>query len=329
MSSGETKLIDKSGNAIKNSLTQEVLTASVLFDANKGFNRVYNASNYMENPEIIIRMPKGFYLSKGTIKLTQAGKEKAFSIKEHTTTDNSTIYTLQTDDVKIGGFNPKTLVISPGINVKFDFVIDSDVDGTYDLSDMIFIGKRGSNIEEYYNNSNFLYAKDKDDKFELLEGEKRILGRAKTNSFQIIQTKELEVITEIRENGSETSSPPYNVDDESTAMQVSKGSLIDYIIKIENNSEYPAEEFDVYIPIPKKGLKLGEEVETGEFQWDMVLNEVSFGDNTQSSQVSDLFKVEYGKSINNQTAYTSNYDPVEHNIIRVVAERSIAPGESK
>ena len=85
-----------------------------------------------------------------------------------------------------------------------------------------------------------------------LNGTDRVLGRCKEKEFEIIETKDIIVTTHIRDNGSDVDRQPYNKDDESTAIQVSKETLIDYVVKVENNYERPAEDFEVYIPIPKK-----------------------------------------------------------------------------
>lgn len=76
ISTGTTTLKNDSNLDVTNSFNQRVLKAKATFDANKGFTRTYNFSYYLENPEIIIRMPEGFHLSQGTIKLKQGNVTK-------------------------------------------------------------------------------------------------------------------------------------------------------------------------------------------------------------------------------------------------------------
>ena len=113
---------------------------------------------------------------------------------------------------------------------------------------MIFIGKKGSHIDEIYANSGILVPIDNFDLIQgdTLNGTPRALGRTKSKSFDIIKTSDLVVTTHIRENGSDIDKQPYNKDDESTAIQVSKGTLIDYILRIENNNTKAAKDFEVY-----------------------------------------------------------------------------------
>ena len=337
-----------SGNAVLmrgkdqvlNSFNQEVLKAKASFDANtNGFNRVYNASNYLKNPEIIIRMPQGFSLSTGTIKLTQNNNEIEYSLIEHeSSVDGAKIYTLKTKDVQIGGHNPKTLSKYPAINVEFDFVTDSNVGGKYNLNDMIFIGKEGANIAEIYGNSGLLVENDELDliegESEKINGKDRVIARCKSLEFTIVKTTDLVVTIHIREHGTDVEKQPYNKDDESTAIQVSAGTKIDYIVKIENNYKNPAENFEVYIPIPKKGVNMGESVQLGQFNWDMVLDgsvEISVKDgNVSKTDLSKLFEVTYGQSdsgdINYQESYEKDYDANKHDVIKVTATENIDPG---
>ena len=311
--------------------TQRLLKVKTSFDANKGFNRVFNASNYLEDPEIIIRMPKGFHLSVGTVKIKQNGTEQKINMTKHTAKDGAEIYTFQTSDVKIGGFDPKTLEVYPGINIEFEFNTDSTVSGDYDLNDMIFIGKKGSHIDEIYLNSGILVPNDNFDLIQgnTLNGTPRALGRTKSKSFKIIDTNDLVVTTHIRENGSSDDKAPYNKDDESTAIQISKGTLIDFIVKVANNYEREAEQFDVYIPIPKKGINMGTEVQVGEFTWDMDL--INTGEITakyKDGTVIDgktLFEINYGSSKVGLSSFNDVYTD-DKDVIRVSAKNNIAPG---
>ncbi|WP_342985444.1 immunoglobulin-like domain-containing protein [Clostridium saudiense] len=199
------------------------------------------------------------------------------------------------------------------------------------MNDMIFIGKKGANIDEVYNNSGILY---KDDIYDLIQGNQlngtdRVLGRCKEKEFEIIETKDIIVTTHIRDNGSDVDRQPYNKDDESTAIQVSKETLIDYVVKVENNYERPAEDFEVYIPIPKKGVNMGSEVQTEEFSWDMILDgqaELSAKDKDGNIiNASDLFEITYGLSANGGSNYSTNYS-IDKDLIRVKAKKNIDPG---
>lgn len=332
VSSGNTSLKNEFGTDVLSSTTQKVLRAKTTFDANKGFTRKYNLSNYLEDPEIIIRMPEGFYLSKGTIKLTQEGVKKDCTIIEHTSrVDGATIYTLQTKDVKIGGFDPETLKINPGIDVEFEFNTDSTVSGNYDLNEMIFIGKKGSHIDEIYANSGILVPIDNFDLIQgdTLNGTPRALGRTKSKSFDIIKTSDLVVTTHIRENGSDIDKQPYNKDDESTAIQVSKGTLIDYILRIENNNTKAAKDFEVYIPIPKKGVYMGPEVQIGQFNWDMELEgnpKLTASDDAGNPiDTTKLFEITYGSSKLGLNSFNDIYTD-DKDVIKVRAKEDIESG---
>lgn len=123
-------------------------------------------------------MPQGFNLSKTSIKLKQNNVETTPTITEHTGSDGATIYTLKTNDVKIGGFDPITLAINPSLNIEFDFDVESYVGGNFNINDMIFIGKKDANIDRYYTSADIVVTTDK---FGLIPGETDLLEGVSLN----------------------------------------------------------------------------------------------------------------------------------------------------
>ncbi|MCI6692277.1 MAG: DUF5011 domain-containing protein [Clostridium sp.] len=320
---GGTSVTQKSGS----STTLKSYKAKTIFDANRGFTRQNDLSNYLENPEIIIRMPQGFNLSKTSIKLKQNNVEITPIITEHTSSvDGATIYTLETNDVKIGGFDPITLAINPSLNIEFDFDVESYVGGNFNINDMIFIGKKDANIDRYYTSADIVVTTDK---FGLIPGENRSLGRCESKPFDIIKTSDLIVTTHVRDNGSDVDKKPYDKNDENTAIQITKDRLIDFIVKIENNTIKATKEVAVYIPIPKKGVYMGPQVQEEEFTWDMELHgipDITVKDsNGAIIQLADIFEITYGSSQNTNDPYTSTPSP-DKDVIKIIAKNDINPG---
>ena len=314
---------EKSGD----STTDKSYKAKTIFDANKGFTREKDLSHYLENPEVIIRMPKGFNLSKTSIKLVQNKVEKSFTITEHiSTVDGATIYTLNTSDVKIGGFDPITLEVNPGLSIEFDFDVDSNIGGEFNINEIIFIGKKGSNIDRYYGSADIVITNDN---LGLIPGENRSLGRSESVTFDIIKTSDLIITTHVRDNGSDIDKNPYDKDDENTAIQITKDSLIDFVVRIENNTLKARKEFEVYIPIPKQGLNMGQEVQSEEFTWDMELNGVvkllAKDKDGNAIDANDLFEISYGLTEGGNTLYSSYYSP-DKDVIKIIAKNDIEPG---
>ena len=322
ITAGGTSVTQKSGS----STTTKSYQAKTIFDANRGFTRQNDLSNYLENPEIIIRMPQGFNLSKTSIKLKQNNVETTPTITEHTGSDGATIYTLKTNDVKIGGFDPITLAINPSLNIEFDFDVESYVGGNFNINDMIFIGKKDANIDRYYTSADIVVTTDK---FGLIPGENRSLGRCESKPFDIIKTSDLIVTTHVRDNGSDVDKKPYDKNDENTAIQITKDSLIDFIVKIENNTIKATKEVAVYIPIPKKGVYMGPQVQEEEFTWDMELHgipDITVKDsNGTIIQLADIFEISYGSSQDKNAPYSSQYSP-DKDVIKIIAKNDIDPG---
>ena len=322
ITAGGTSVTQKSGS----STTTKSYQAKTIFDANRGFTRQNDLSNYLENPEIIIRMPQGFNLSKTSIKLKQNNVETTPTITEHTGSDGATIYTLKTNDVKIGGFDPITLAINPSLNIEFDFDVESYVGGNFNINDMIFIGKKDANIDRYYTSADIVVTTDK---FGLIPGENRSLGRCESKPFDIIKTSDLIVTTHVRDNGSDVDKKPYDKNDENTAIQITKDSLIDFIVKIENNTIKATKEVAVYIPIPKKGVYMGPQVQEEEFTWDMELHgipDITVKDsNGAIIPLADIFEITYGSSQNTNDPYTSTPSP-DKDVIKIIAKNDINPG---
>ena len=322
ITAGGTSVTQKSGS----STTTKSYKAKTIFDANRGFTRQNDLSNYLENPEIIIRMPQGFNLSKTSIKLKQNNVETTPTITEHTGSDGATIYTLKTNDVKIGGFDPITLAINPSLNIEFDFDVESYVGGNFNINDMIFIGKKDANIDRYYTSADIVVTTDK---FGLIPGENRSLGRCESKPFDIIKTSDLIVTTHVRDNGSDVDKKPYDKNDENTAIQITKDRLIDFIVKIENNTIKATKEVAVYIPIPKKGVYMGPQVQEEEFTWDMELHgipDITVKDsNGTIIQLADIFEISYGSSQDKNAPYSSQYSP-DKDVIKIIAKNDIDPG---
>ena len=322
ITAGGTSVTQKSGS----STTTKSYQAKTIFDANRGFTRQNDLSNYLENPEIIIRMPQGFNLSKTSIKLKQNNVETTPTITEHTGSDGATIYTLKTNDVKIGGFDQITLAINPSLNIEFDFDVESYVGGNFNINDMIFIGKKDANIDRYYTSADIVVTTDK---FGLIPGENRSLGRCESKPFDIIKTSDLIVTTHVRDNGSDVDKKPYDKNDENTAIQITKDSLIDFIVKIENNTIKATKEVAVYIPIPKKGVYMGPQVQEEEFTWDMELHgipDITVKDsNGAIIPLADIFEITYGSSQNTNDPYTSTPSP-DKDVIKIIAKNDINPG---
>lgn len=323
ITAGGTSVTQKSGS----STTLKSYKAKTIFDANRGFIRQNDLSNYLENPEIIIRMPQGFNLSKTSIKLKQNNVEITPIITEHTSSvDGATIYTLETNDVKIGGFDPITLAINPSLNIEFDFDVESYVGGNFNINDMIFIGKKDANIDRYYTSADIVVTTDK---FGLIPGENRSLGRCESKPFDIIKTSDLIVTTHVRDNGSDVDKKPYDKNDENTAIQITKDRLIDFIVKIENNTIKATKEVAVYIPIPKKGVYMGPQVQEEEFTWDMELHgipDITVKDsNGAIIPLADIFEISYGSSQDKNAPYSSQYSP-DKDVIKIIAKNDIDPG---
>ncbi|MDV4149266.1 DUF5011 domain-containing protein [Clostridium sp. AL.422] len=313
------KIAISSGGASVTETADKSYKAKTIFEANKGFTREKEFSHYLENPEIIIRMPQGFNLSKSSIKLTQDKLPINFNITEHISkVDGAVIYTLETTDVKIGGFDPITLAVNPTLNIEFDFTVDANVGGLFNINQMIFIGKKGANIDKYYGNADIVVSTDD---FGLLPtGENRSLGRSESKEFDIIKTSELIVTTHVRDSGSHIDKKPYDkADEENTAIKITKDSLIDFIVRIENNTLNATKEVEVYVPIPKKGLNMGIDVQEEEFTWDMELVKDQNGNVVNAS---DIFEISYGITESGKTKYSSDYSP-NADVVKIVAKKDI------
>ncbi|KRM71983.1 MBG domain-containing protein [Lacticaseibacillus brantae] len=95
---------------------------------------------------------------------------------------------------------------------------------------------------------------------------------APANKLTIIPKENVNVDTYFTKAGSDVREPAYDTANPDSAFGVTKAGQIDYHIKISNDRTDSANKLQVYIPIPKKGMDFGENLQSKAFAWNMALN---------------------------------------------------------
>ncbi len=243
------------------------------------FNYPYGTMLTIQNPHVYIRESEGYEFDHDSIVFTshQTGEEiDAELYKKFTGTNsegvNETIYVYQLNDFIIArdmNYPIEKSTFDMSAEIITDFALEEDV--TYKVSDMIGIGQvnltgASSGYSDYFYENGI-------DANESGYNESKIPSLWKSNNRQIVIKKNNTAVVDtfLTLEGDTSPVNPYDPSDVSTAVEFQPGVNANYTVKINNLSNFPADSFTIYMPIPKAGQNYGNNFQEDDFSWNMKL----------------------------------------------------------
>lgn len=233
------------------------------FTANyTSYNRGRITEDFIVDPSIYIRVPKGFTLSDSSVNFTifkEDVTDKVVLKSKATDNEGTTVYKYTFDDpfTVVAGvlYNSDRLssFINKYLNVSFDLRVNITNNGVAKLParDIIMLETKGDVIT-FDNASTSL----REDDFGLTGTNKKLLAPDVIYGFSVVKLPELKVNSGIRVKGSGTDFYTYD-GTESTVASLSKERIAEVEVSYLNASSNKFSDANIYFPVPKEGKEYG------------------------------------------------------------------------
>ncbi len=248
------------------------------------FSYPYGTMMSLQNPHVYLRESKGYEFNHDTITFSnhQTKEEieaSVYKVYEYTTTEgiNEKIYVYQLNNFGIANaLNYPVEQSSFDMNVEIitDFTLDEDVN--YTVNDMIGIGQTKvsgatSGYSDYFMENGIDVNEDGDVSDRIAS-----LWKRENHAIEIKKNNSAIVETFFKVDGDDTPANEYDPSNPGTAVEFNPKSNATYSVVINNVSAFPADDFVIYVPIPKAGQNYGENFQAEDFNWNMQLsNEIT------------------------------------------------------
>lgn len=280
----------------------------------------YGSRIYMDNTEIYIKQPNGFVIDIQNMSIRdEKNNPIKYTLEKKTNKFGELVYILKTnkrtgvDVSKRGILN----LVANEIKVNIKYHIEENCEyKSINIKDLIGIG----NPEYAYVSRGTTDDTDLNANNNVTEQVFYVSNKALT----IMPTKKFSISAFIVKDDKQYTS--YNETNEDTIIKLRPKDNFEYKINVSNHSESIIENYEILIPIPKKGVDFGEKFQKEMFYWDVDLLEL-----IGSTEDYDVF---YSTERNKSNLEKGNYnfkkdidDIKDITMIKVVSTKPIDANE--